>query len=141
VPFSSGMIPSSSSIEIGLIGKGKLARLIIKTKVDNLKQSNPKHWWREVKRISGMVSHSRLQDCIQSENFEHLPLADLANAINNAFLEPMQEFDPFNPNDDQTTSMFDQPLDITTPWETYNKLKLLSTSKAPGPDDVPNFVY
>ena len=82
-----------------------------------------------------------LQDCIQSENLEHLPLADLANAINNAFLEPMQEFDPFNPNDDQTTSMSDQPLDITTPWETYNKLKLLSTSKAPGPDDVPNFVY
>jgi hypothetical protein len=29
VPFSSGMIPSSNSIEIGLIGKGKLARLII----------------------------------------------------------------------------------------------------------------
>ena len=112
-----------------------------KTKVDNLKQSNPKHWWREVKRISGMVSHSSLQDCIQSENVEHLPLADLANAINNAFLEPMQEFDPFNPNDDQTTSMSDQPLDITTLWETYNKLKLLSTSKAPGPDDVPNFVY
>ena len=38
-----------------------------KTQVDNLKQSNPKHWWREVKRISGMVSHSSLQDCIQSE--------------------------------------------------------------------------
>ena len=112
-----------------------------KTKVDNLKQTNPKHWWREVKRISGMVSHSSLQDCIQSENLEHLPLADLANSINNAFLEPMQEFDPFNPNDDQTTSMSDHPLDITTPWETYNKLKLLSTSKAPGPDDVPNFVY
>jgi hypothetical protein len=27
--FSSRMIPSSNSIEIGLIGKGKLARLII----------------------------------------------------------------------------------------------------------------
>jgi hypothetical protein len=50
----------------------------------------------------------------------------------------MQEFDPFNPNDDQTNSMSDQPLDITTPWETY---KLLSTSKAPGPDEVPNVVY
>jgi hypothetical protein len=36
--------------------------------------------------------------------------------------------------------MSDQSLDITTPWETYKKLKLLSTSKAPGPDEVPNFV-
>jgi hypothetical protein len=88
-----------------------------------------------------MVSLSSLQDCIQSENLEHLPLANLANAINNAFLEPMQEFDPFNPNDDQTNSMSDQPLDITTPLETYNKLKLRSTSKAPGPDEVPSFVY
>jgi hypothetical protein len=108
-----------------------------KTKVDNLKQSNPKHWWREVKRINGMVSLSSLQDCIQSENLEHLSLADLANAINNAFLEPIQEFDPFNPNDDQTNSMSDQPLDITPPWETYTKLKLLSTSKATGPVDLP----
>jgi hypothetical protein len=48
-----------------------------------------------------MVSLSSLQDCIQSKNLEHLPLADLANAINHAFLEPMQEFDPFNHNDDQ----------------------------------------
>ncbi len=88
-----------------------------------------------------MVSHLSLQDYIQSENLVHLPLADLANAINNAFLEPMQKFDPFNPNDDQPNSMSDQPLDITTPWETYNKLKLLSTSKAPVPDGVPNFVY
>ncbi len=112
-----------------------------KTKVDNLKQSNLKHWWREVKRISGMVSHSSLQNCIQSENLEHLSVVDLANAINNAFLESMQEFDPFNPNDDQPNSMSDQPVDITTLWETHNKLKLLSTSKAPGPNEVPNFVY
>jgi hypothetical protein len=113
-----------------------------KRKVDNLKQSNPKHWWREVKRINGMVSLSSLQDCIQSENLEHLPLADLANAITNAFLEPIQlEFDPFNPNDDTNNSMSDQPLDITPPWETYEKLKLLSTSKATGPDEVLNFVY
>ncbi len=112
-----------------------------KTKVDNLKQSHPKHWWREVIRIIGMVSPSSLQDCIQSENLEHLPMVDLANAISNAFLKPMQEFDPYNPNDDQRNSMSDQPLDISTPWETYNKLKLLSTSKAPGPDEVPNFDY
>jgi hypothetical protein len=56
-----------------------------------------------------------LQECIQSENLEPLPFADLANAINTAFLEPMQEFDHFNPNNDQTNSMSDQPLDITTP--------------------------
>jgi hypothetical protein len=46
----------------------------------------------------------------------------LTATIINAFLEPLQEFDPFNPNDDQTNSMSDQPLDITTPWETYNKV-------------------
>jgi hypothetical protein len=75
-----------------------------------------------------MVSLSILQDCIQSDNFEHLHLAHLATAINNAFLKPMQEFDPFNRNNDQTNSMSDQHLDITAPWETYKKLKLLSLS-------------
>ncbi|CAB4020935.1 Hypothetical predicted protein, partial [Paramuricea clavata] len=53
----------------------------------------------------------------------------------------MQEFHPFNPNDDQTKSMSNPPRDITTPWDTYKKFKLLNTCKAAGPDEVPNFVY
>lgn len=69
--------------------------LYYKTNVDVLKQCNSRHWWREGKRINGQTSHSRLHDCIQSENLELLSPVELANAINIAFLEPMQESCPF----------------------------------------------
>ena len=66
-----------------------------KSKVENLKQSNPKQWWREVKHISGIISSPSLQNCIKIENLDNLPMFDLANAIKNAFLEPMKELDLF----------------------------------------------
>ena len=112
-----------------------------KSKVENLKHSNPKLWWREVKHISGIISSQSFQNCIKIENLDNLPLYDFANAINNAFLEPMKELDPFFPADPQENSISEQPHDITTPWETYKKLKSLNGSKAPGPDAIPNFVY
>ena len=92
-----------------------------KSKVENLKHSNPKQWWREVKHISGMISSPSLQNCIKIENLDNLPISDLANAINNAFLEPMKELDPFFPIDPQENSISKQPRDVTTPWETYKK--------------------
>ena len=45
-----------------------------KSKVNNLKQSNPKHWEREVKHMSGMNSRPSLQNCIKIENFDYLPM-------------------------------------------------------------------
>ena len=88
-----------------------------------------------------MISSPSLQNCIKIENLDNLPMSDLANAINNAFLEPMKELDPFFPIDPQENSTSEQPRDITTPWETHKKLKSLNVSKAPGPDAIPNFVY
>lgn len=73
-----------------------------------------------------------LSRCI---HLEHLSLTNLANAINDAFLGPMQELDPFTPNDNRANRVSDQFDDIITPWETYEKLK------ASGPDEAPNFVF
>ena len=99
--------------EIG--SKGKICKAdYYKSKVKNLKHSNSKQWWREVKHISGMISSPNLQNCIKIENLDNLPMSDLANAINNAFLEPMKELDPFFPIDPQENSMSEQPRDITT---------------------------
>ena len=95
-----------------------------KSKVKNLKHSNPKQWWREAKHIIGMISSPSLQNCIKIENLDNLPMSDLANAINNAFLEPTKELDPFFPIDPQENSMSEQPRDIMTPWETYRNLNL-----------------
>ena len=136
VPYFPVIQLFSNYTETGSIEKEKFARLIIISQkyVNNLKRSNPKHWWREVKHISGMTSSPALQNYIQIEILDYLPMSDLANPINNAFLEPMQELDPFIPIDPQVNSVSDQPHDITKPWEAYRKLKSLNYSKASGPD-------
>ena len=62
-------------------------------KVQQLKETKPKNWWKAVKAISGMEPISSLL------NLSHLTSPesstyDLANTINNAFLEPSKSFVP-----------------------------------------------
>ena len=46
-----------------------------------------------------MDNNVNLKSCIQIENAEHLSLKEMANLINNSFLEPMVDFSPLNPID------------------------------------------
>ena len=67
------------------------------SKVEHLKQLKPKEWWREAKRLCGITPVSNSPDLIfqlQLENTDHLELSplDLANLINNSFVEPMKTF-------------------------------------------------
>ena len=110
-------------------------------KVNNLKQLNPKNWWHEVKRLSGMDNNVNLKSCIQIENAEHLSLKELANLINNSFLEPMVDFSPLNSIDYTVDNSGDQIPDLVTPWSTYLKLIAFNSSKAPGPDNIPNRIF
>ena len=111
------------------------------TKVNNLKQLNPKNWWHEVKRLSGMDNNVNLKSCIQIENAEHLSLKELANLINNSFLEPMVDFSPLNSINYTVDNSGDQIPDLATPWSTYLKLISFNPSKAPGPDNIPNRIF
>ena len=62
------------------------------TKVQSMKEENPKACWREVKRLSGARSHSvALCNHIHAEGAEELSPQDLANVINEALLESMEE--------------------------------------------------
>jgi hypothetical protein len=105
--------------------------------VKQLKKSNPKNWWREVKRISGMVSSSgptnlvsQLQTIIPNNP---TPL-DLANLVNSSFLRPTMNYNPLDSDTlhdlfsgiTHETSNFEtiERSDITTPLSVYNKLNL-----------------
>ena len=70
------------------------------SKVANLKKSNPKSWWTEVKRISGMrpVSGSLLNQ-LHVEDTEHLTHKGFADLINKSLIEPMNTYDPLNVTD------------------------------------------
>ena len=64
-----------------------------KLKVENMKEKNPRVWWKEVKRLCGAQQHSSdLISQIHAHDVQELSPNDLANAINDAFLEPLQEY-------------------------------------------------
>ena len=57
-------------------------------------EEHPKAWWKEViKRLSDARAHSgTLCNHIHAEGAEELSPQDLASAINEAFLEPMEAY-------------------------------------------------
>ena len=66
-----------------------------KSTVEHMKEpeENPKVWWKEVKRLCGFNSHSgNVSSHIPIEGIENLTDQELPNAINEAFLEPLEEY-------------------------------------------------
>lgn len=111
------------------------------SKVKDLKESNPKAWWREVKRISGAsaIKQSDLISQMQIESFDNLSPTEIANLINKSFLNAMSNYPPLEAESSQ-------PNLCTTPFQvssqsTYNKLRDLNSGKSPGPDSIPNWLY
>lgn len=67
--------------------------VFFKTKVQTTKEEDPKAWSREAKRFSGVRAHSgALCNHIHGEGTDKPSPQELANAINEAFLEPMEEY-------------------------------------------------
>ncbi len=61
------------------------------SKVQQLKETKPNQWWRDVKKIAGMTSFSVPDDFCSKFNLDSHAIANL---INNAFLEPMKAYQP-----------------------------------------------
>ena len=73
-----------------------------KSKVEHLKNCSPAAWWKEVKKLSGMAAQvsgredpmSHLHNIECGPGLTRTTAEDLANIINQTFLEPMKAFDP-----------------------------------------------
>ena len=64
-----------------------------KTKVEHMKYENPKVWWKEVKRLGGASFHTgNVISQIQAEGIEDMNQMEPANIVNQAFLEPLEEY-------------------------------------------------
>ena len=60
--------------------------------MEHLKDENPKVWWKEVKQLGGASSRSgNVISQIQAEGIEDLNQIELANVINQALLEPVED--------------------------------------------------
>ena len=74
------------------------------SKIRLLKNSKPKRWWNEVKRISGHTPMSVDKDILFILALENINVNDfsndeIANHINDFFLDPQQSYVPLDDSD------------------------------------------
>ena len=109
-----------------------------KSKVESMKDENPKAWWKEAKRLSGAQSSSgNLINQIQADGVENLSAKELADVINKAFLEPQEEYRLAQP---LTKLSVDEDSRLPTEVRMQSLLAKLNPSKACGPDEIPNWL-
>ena len=105
-------------------------------KVHDLKNTRPRDWWREVKQLCGNGGSARKD--IRSILRIHTDCTDrdLADKINEAFVSVMQEYNPLS-DDAQVVCEDDEPISVAAA-SVAARLSKISTSRAGGPEDLPN---
>ena len=108
-----------------------------------MKEENPKAWWKEevIKRLSGARSHSRaLCNHIHAIGAEELFPQELANAINEAFLEPMDQYRLFLPLAQILLEEDSAHVLVVSELRIARLIAKLNLSKAYGPDGLPDWL-
>ncbi|XP_028394410.1 uncharacterized protein LOC114518590 [Dendronephthya gigantea] len=111
------------------------------SKIRLLKDSKPKRWWDEVKRISGHTPMSDNKDLLSILALENMNINDsshdeIANFINDSFLDPQQSYVPLDESDKIQYARPASGCDVLQVQEidVFMKLKSLNASQSPGPD-------
>ena len=108
-------------------------------KVEHLRDCEPRRWWKEVKKLTGMQSATRMDVTSLLHNIDPVPNPDLtvlANTIKDTFLAPMNKFSPLDPQVHHATQHVSNPSTVTE-HSIYRKLSSLNPTKASGPDNIP----
>jgi hypothetical protein len=110
------------------------------SKIQLLKGEHPKKWWSEVKRLSNMkirdqhpLPHSNI------DGFSNLTQHEQDNAINLAFLDPLEEYRLTTPLTRLSLEESPEFLEVTE-MEVQKVLSKLNPYKASGPDAIPNWL-
>ena len=109
-------------------------------KVNDLNGIDSRKWWSECRRLCGMQKFSG--DLAAKLLFGMPPtkinIISLANDINNSFLEPQQVFEPLQASYRLATTGYQVPT--LAPEVVARVLITVNTTKAGGPDRIPNWV-
>lgn len=108
------------------------------SKMEELGDSNCKEWWKECKRLCGMVKKNNdiATTLLDSPDFQEKLV--LANQINKAFLQPQQSYQPLDTSRRFDTSNAIVPSVLLESVTT--QLKKISISKSNGPENFPNWI-
>ena len=108
-------------------------------KVKDLKNTEPKKWWSECKKLCGMskpVINIAAKFLDESQTIEDK--INLANEINLAFLEPQKNYLKLS-STCKINTLSHQIPSVTTEMIT-KQLRSISSHKAAGPDNIPSWV-
>ncbi|KAL9960493.1 hypothetical protein ACROYT_G033961 [Oculina patagonica] len=113
-------------------------RVYYENKVKDLRDSKPRNWWREIKQLCGTTSNTGrdLKSVLHSDLC--CEETTLAESINEAFTSVTKDYSPLT-NCVRVPTDGDQPISVTE-QSVVKKLRAVKTSRAGGPDDLPNWV-
>ncbi|PFX21555.1 hypothetical protein AWC38_SpisGene13950 [Stylophora pistillata] len=115
--------------------------IFYESKVDGMKEKDPKAWWKEVKRLSGALkSSSNLIPLLHIEELEGLPMCETANCVNQALLESLEEYRLPEKIPELTLEDQNPQLLVITVYGVFRCLLNLNAVKAGGPDGIPSWV-
>ena len=110
-------------------------------RMEHMKEENPKVWWKEVKRLCGAKpSADNVTSHIHIEGIEDMSHGELANVINQASLEPLEEYRPTQPLTKFPVDEDSPELLEVSELRVMKLLASLNPSKACGPDNIPNWL-
>ncbi|XP_068707894.1 uncharacterized protein [Montipora foliosa] len=110
------------------------------SKVADVKNVKPGKWWGEVKKIAGMTPSAGCEEIrshIHIDGIEEKLTKDIADLINDALLDPMQEYQPLEnlPSYDSDSEVPTLPVSSV-----HTALLKLNPRKASGPDGIGNWL-
>ena len=113
-------------------------KVYYENKVEGLCASRPRDWWGEVKQLCGSTKSTERD--LKSKLHKDLVGEDavLAQKINQAFVSVMKDYSPLA-DSTRVSADGDDPI-VVTEQSVARKLREVSTSRASGPDDIPNWV-
>ena len=98
-------------------------------------------WWKEVKRLCGAKpSADNVTSHIHIEGIKDMSYEELANVINQAFLEPLDEYRLTQPLTKLPVDEDSPELLEVSELRVMKLLASLNPSKAYGPDNIPNWL-
>ena len=108
------------------------------SKVADIKNVKPGKWWGEVKKIAGMTpsaGREEIRSHIHIDGIEEKSTKDIADLINDALLDPMQEYHPL-----ENLPRYDSDSEVPTlpVSSVHTALLKLNPRKASGPDGIGN---
>ena len=110
-----------------------------KLKIQQLKGENLKRWWKEAKRLSNIkIQYGDVKCQMNVDEFWNLSPYEQANAINAAFLEPLEEYRLSAQPARLPLEESPEFLNITES-RVEKALVRLNPGKASGPDEIPNW--